>query len=540
MIRLANSEAGLALPIYSFEAENLSDDHPATGLTWYQMARFANWLNTREGFPPAYKFSFQPGEPGYSPLHANALWKLGDLGFNPSNNLRNRYARYVLPNLDEWYKAAFYSGTENNYSDFATGYDVVPNPRWIPWADRTEAIYDPPETVPVDWPPPPVPVYAAGNYNAGALIGSKGNHYKVVGMSGNVSEALEQRPLGVESATGPRLVIGGSWLSDAFQISSGRTGNILPNVTYGDIGFRVAKVEPSPALTNGFTFIEDNFDAANLIHFEGSVLGVPNPEELMVIGAQFLSQGGNPAACLEISHEYTQRYVDEFGEYSYVVNIFDSAVMDNRQESSWTPATEGTIELVRVTFDVMVPNGGIRDEDYAGDLPEGALVRPRLGKGNANWVDVSSAQDWVSMEFVFSEDDIDNADFDGTDPVRFGLDIQTLPSQEYDFSSNEHHVTMTQTVRVLVDNFKVQLQVADDKPLAERTNAQFSTEKAGFITVRTRPGRTYTMKASIDLNPSTAVQQGDQRMGTGGIIDLPFDGESLDSSRGFFWVEESE
>ena len=40
-------------------------DMPATGVSWNEAARFVNWLNTSQGYPPAYKFSSQPGDQGY-------------------------------------------------------------------------------------------------------------------------------------------------------------------------------------------------------------------------------------------------------------------------------------------------------------------------------------------------------------------------------------------------------------------------------------------------------------------------------------------
>jgi len=32
-------------------------NRPATGISWYEAARFVNWLNTNQGYSAAYKFS---------------------------------------------------------------------------------------------------------------------------------------------------------------------------------------------------------------------------------------------------------------------------------------------------------------------------------------------------------------------------------------------------------------------------------------------------------------------------------------------------
>jgi hypothetical protein len=65
---------------------------PAVNISWYEAARFANWLNTTSGVPVAYKFD-DSGE--------FQLWQPGEPGYNSSNPYRNTRARYVLPSADE-------------------------------------------------------------------------------------------------------------------------------------------------------------------------------------------------------------------------------------------------------------------------------------------------------------------------------------------------------------------------------------------------------------------------------------------------------
>jgi hypothetical protein len=96
---------------------NISD-RPIS-VQWSHAARFVNWLNTSQGYPPAYKFSHQPGEAGYNHFELNLLWQAGEPGFDPGNPFRNTRAHYFLPTADEWYKAAFY---DSNLNGGAGGY----------------------------------------------------------------------------------------------------------------------------------------------------------------------------------------------------------------------------------------------------------------------------------------------------------------------------------------------------------------------------------------------------------------------------------
>jgi sulfatase modifying factor 1 len=44
---------------------------PATSISWYEAARFVNWLNTSSGYSPAYKFNGDNMELWRCGLHAN-------------------------------------------------------------------------------------------------------------------------------------------------------------------------------------------------------------------------------------------------------------------------------------------------------------------------------------------------------------------------------------------------------------------------------------------------------------------------------------
>jgi hypothetical protein len=97
-------------------------------VNWNEAARFVNWINTSTGGTPAYKFALQPGEIGYDANANIELWTAGDAGYDPNNLYRNSLARYVLPSVDEWYKAAYYDAMSGVYYDYPTGSNTAPTP----------------------------------------------------------------------------------------------------------------------------------------------------------------------------------------------------------------------------------------------------------------------------------------------------------------------------------------------------------------------------------------------------------------------------
>jgi formylglycine-generating enzyme required for sulfatase activity len=121
MINKANAEGGLGLT-----KDTRGPDKPATSVTWNEAARFVNWLNTSSGSLPAYKFAIQPGEPGYVANTDIQLWTPSDAGYDPNNLYRNSQAKYFLPSVHEWYKAAYYDPTTGVYFDYATGSNSTP------------------------------------------------------------------------------------------------------------------------------------------------------------------------------------------------------------------------------------------------------------------------------------------------------------------------------------------------------------------------------------------------------------------------------
>ena len=204
----------------SFAAINMQDlsglggnglNRPATGLNWYDAAKFVNELNLAQGYRPAYKFRVGDAVP------ILYQWELGDIGYNAANPLRNSTAKYAIASSDEWYKAAFYSPSKAAYNKY-------PQP--------DDGLGDPPPPTPIDGAVWGGAVYGgqigpADVNNAGVL-----SAYGTMGQGGNAYEWTE---------SGGR-VEGGWWGSavGTFDLDLGHwefesvSGVVVPKWVFGD------------------------------------------------------------------------------------------------------------------------------------------------------------------------------------------------------------------------------------------------------------------------------------------------------------------
>jgi sulfatase modifying factor 1 len=129
MVTKAGTVGNLQITLFDMTAYGGNGvNRPATGISLNEAARFVNWLNTSMNSPPAYNFAIQPGQAGYIANDNIQLWSPSDTGYNPNNLYRNSLAKYFLPSVDEWYKAAYYDPTNGVYYDYPTGSDTEPTP----------------------------------------------------------------------------------------------------------------------------------------------------------------------------------------------------------------------------------------------------------------------------------------------------------------------------------------------------------------------------------------------------------------------------
>ena len=216
MITKANSAGGLGITLLNMSSYGGNGvNRPATGISWYEAAKYVNWLNTSTGGTAAYKFSGSTFQ----------LWSAGDAGYNANNMFRNSLAKYWLPSTNEWYKAAYgnLNGTWNNY---ATGSDSAPTSVASGTAANT-AVYNVPG---------PADITSAGGLSP----------YGTMGQGGNVWEWMETAYDGINSNVGEGRDLRGDSFTSTSKISASVRSLSNPSGETIEFGFRVASVpEPS-------------------------------------------------------------------------------------------------------------------------------------------------------------------------------------------------------------------------------------------------------------------------------------------------------
>jgi hypothetical protein len=217
MIDKANALGGLGIT-----KDTRGPDKPATSVTWYEAARFVNWLNTSSGNFPAYKFD---GSGNFQ------LWQPGDPGYNPNNLYRNLRARYFLPSINEWHKAAYFDPAAAVYYDYPTGSDTIP--------DGIDFVDDPEFEA----------VFHDGASNADPNLATDVgllSPHGTAGQGGNVYEWDETAFDRVNDvADDQRAILGGSWKTLANVLSAPHTGGGIGPAFQGDsLGIRVASAIP--------------------------------------------------------------------------------------------------------------------------------------------------------------------------------------------------------------------------------------------------------------------------------------------------------
>jgi formylglycine-generating enzyme len=226
VINKANSLGGLFLT-----PSGRGPNKPATDLSWNEMARFVNWLNTSTGSHPAYKFTQQPGDAGYDSNANIELWTALDVGFDSNNVYRNRFARYFLPSEDEWYKAAFYDPNGGGYFSYPTSNGSVPTPVSAGMSVGT-AVFD--QSVQQG----PADITLAGGPSPSGTVGQGGNAWERIESDFDRTN---------DSSNSFRVERGGGWFYFAEHLSSSYRLFDFPTVSASVEGFRVASLIPEPS-----------------------------------------------------------------------------------------------------------------------------------------------------------------------------------------------------------------------------------------------------------------------------------------------------
>jgi len=195
---------------------------PAGRISWYEAAKFCNWLTTGDANSGPYDTSHPKW--GESSVTTNDYV----MDHQAAADLWGR--AYFIPTEDEWYKAAYYDGSTSTYYDYPNGTDTVPTAKTPADQDAT----------------------SPGSANYGSVVGSPtdvgaydawptDSPYGTFDQGGNVWEMNEAL---IESYRGMR---GGAFNGSAPGLEASlRTFN-GPTREYGHVGFRVVEVVPEPA-----------------------------------------------------------------------------------------------------------------------------------------------------------------------------------------------------------------------------------------------------------------------------------------------------
>ena len=230
MITKANSAGALGITMNDMSNHGGNgSNQPAVGFSWYEAAKFVNYLNTSKGYPPAYKFNGG----------TFSLWSESDEGYQSNNKYRNARAQYFLPSYDEYLKAAFGS-PEGTWYSYSTGSNIAPTQVASGTSPNT-AVYGNfgPRGTLIGYGPAPIK-------SAGGL-----SRWGTMAQGGNVEELLETASdHSNDTSFEIRLIFGGKWWEEVYRLSiQGGDTIVDASVDAPWNGFRVASVLSTFVLT---------------------------------------------------------------------------------------------------------------------------------------------------------------------------------------------------------------------------------------------------------------------------------------------------
>lgn len=208
-----------------------SANRPITYVTWYDAARFANWMANNQ--PKGNQNSKTTENGAYNlngAMSGNAVIK------NKINPNTGKAPSYYIPNYDEWYKAAYYSPTKNGtggYYLYATESDVAPGNEI---GDKPNQANNFPATT-LCVTQSPNYLYATQNYltDVGVFTNSA-SYYGTFDQNGNVYEWNDLD----EEEVPYRGLAGGYWFAGANAMQATIYSTNALSGTDNGTGFRLA------------------------------------------------------------------------------------------------------------------------------------------------------------------------------------------------------------------------------------------------------------------------------------------------------------
>jgi formylglycine-generating enzyme required for sulfatase activity len=212
-------------------------NRPITYVSWWDSARFANWL--ANGQPTGAQTSTTTENGAYNVNGATS-------GNAPARNVTNPNTSapptFYIPTENEWYKAAYYSPVLNSgsggYYKYATQSNADPGNQIGSGANQANyapgGVFSVTQSSSYD---------LNQNYltDVGAFTGS-GSFYGTFDQSGNVFQWNDL----VGTAGSSRGTLGGGWDGSAFDLSSTRRDTNGPSFDNANVGFRLASPVPVP------------------------------------------------------------------------------------------------------------------------------------------------------------------------------------------------------------------------------------------------------------------------------------------------------
>ena len=204
---------------YTYAVLNNTGSRPITYVTWFDCARFSNWMSN--GQPSGAQISTTTENGAYN---VNGAISGNAVAANATNPNTGSTPTYRIPIENEWYKAAYYSpnygGTGvGGYYTYATQSNVAPGTTI--GSSPNQANYDQPLGTATD---------------VGSFSGS-GSFYGTFDQSGNVFQWNDLDG----TAGSERGWRGGAWSSfDSYNVSSSFSLSFVPSFEFDNIGFRLA------------------------------------------------------------------------------------------------------------------------------------------------------------------------------------------------------------------------------------------------------------------------------------------------------------
>lgn len=188
---------------YAYSLTGGLESHPVVYISWFDAARFANWLSNGQGSGDT--------ETGSYTILGGATSGVVTV---------NTGAKTWIPSEDEWYKAAYFNPVSQTYSLYQNGQNTI---------ITADANYSP----------------SSGSTEVGSYSGAS-SMYGTFDQAGNVWE-WNDAIIYASSYSSDRGIRGGAWNSDDASMASSYRFSVDPSVESVEFGFRLASAVPEPS-----------------------------------------------------------------------------------------------------------------------------------------------------------------------------------------------------------------------------------------------------------------------------------------------------